>query len=64
MLRQPFPHTRDSGTVESRVELANQKFLALATLVIDEDARRLRDLVSDLEALPDVNEICRLAGRS
>jgi hypothetical protein len=55
--RQPFPHTRDSGTVASRVELVNQKFLAIATPVIGEHAKRLRDLVSDLGALPGVDEV-------
>jgi 2-methylcitrate dehydratase PrpD len=61
--RQPFPHTRDSKTVESRVELVNGKFLAIATPVVGEQANRLRDLVADLGALPDVAEICALTRR-
>jgi 2-methylcitrate dehydratase PrpD len=60
-LRQPFPRTRDSKTVESRVELVNQKFQVLATPVVGDNAQRLRDLVSNLGTLPDVNEICALA---
>jgi 2-methylcitrate dehydratase PrpD len=64
LLMQPFPHTRDSKTVESRVELVNQKFQALATPVVGDNAKRLRVLVSDLAALPDVNEICALARRA
>jgi 2-methylcitrate dehydratase PrpD len=55
--RYRFPVTRDSKTVESRVELANGKFLAIATPVIGEQAKRLRDVVADLGALPDVREI-------
>lgn len=62
--RQPFPHTRDSGTVASRVELVNQKFLAIAAPVIGEHAKRLRDLVSDLGALPAVDEVCALVRTS
>ena len=61
--RQPFPHTRDSKTVESRVELANGKFLAIAAPVIGEQAKRLRDLVTDLAALPDVQELGALTRR-
>jgi 2-methylcitrate dehydratase PrpD len=60
LMKQAFPYTRDSKTVESRVELVNQKFLALATPVIGEHAKRLRDLVSDLGALPGVDELCAL----
>jgi 2-methylcitrate dehydratase PrpD len=60
VLRQPFPHTRDSGTVESRVELVNQKFESLATPVIGDNARRLGELVADLEALPVLDELCAL----
>jgi 2-methylcitrate dehydratase PrpD len=56
-LRYPFPVTRDSKTVESRVELANGKFLAIATPVIGEQAKRLRDVIADLDALPDAREI-------
>jgi 2-methylcitrate dehydratase PrpD len=63
-MRQPFPHTRDSKTVASRVELVNEKFLAIATPVIGENAKRLRDLVSDLGGLAGVDEICALAQRS
>ncbi len=63
-LKQPFPHTRDSRTVESRVELVNQKFQALATPVIGDHAQRLNELVADLGALPQVREICALARRS
>jgi 2-methylcitrate dehydratase PrpD len=63
-LRKPFPRTRDSKTVESRVELVNEKFQALATPIVGDNAKRLRDLVSDLGALPDVNDICALARRS
>jgi 2-methylcitrate dehydratase PrpD len=61
--RYPFPVTRDSKTVESRVELANGKFLAIATPVISEQAKRLRDLVADLAALPDVRELAALTRR-
>jgi 2-methylcitrate dehydratase PrpD len=59
--RQPFPHTRDSGTVESRVELANEKFQALATPVVGANANRLRDLVMDLGAVRGVGDIGALA---
>ncbi len=59
--RQPFPHTRDSGSVESRVELANEKFRVLATPVIGDNADRLRELVMDLDGLPTVAELCGLA---
>jgi 2-methylcitrate dehydratase PrpD len=55
--RYQFPVTRDSKTVESRAGLANGKFLAIATPVIGEQAKRLRDVVADLGALPDVREI-------
>jgi 2-methylcitrate dehydratase PrpD len=58
--RQPFPYTRDSKTVESRVELANGKFMAIAGPVIGEQAKRLRDLVSGLGSLPGVDELCAL----
>lgn len=61
--RQPFPHTRDSKTVESRVELANGKFLAIATPVIGDQAKRLRDLVADLASLRDVRELAALTRR-
>jgi 2-methylcitrate dehydratase PrpD len=61
VLGQPFPRTRDSGTVESRVDLVNQKFQAIASPVIGDRATRLRDLVSDLVTLPDLDEICALA---
>lgn len=61
VLGQPFPHTRDSGTVESRVDLVMQKFLALAAPVIGDNARRLREMVSDLATLPGVDELCALA---
>jgi 2-methylcitrate dehydratase PrpD len=56
-LRYPFPVTRDSKTVESRAPLANGKFLAIATPVIGEQAKRLRDAVAGLDTLPDVREI-------
>lgn len=60
-ITQPLPHTRDSGTVESRVEHVNQKFRALATPVIGADsAKRLRDMVLDLAALPSVEDLCDL----
>ena len=62
-IRQPFPYTRDSKTVESRVELANGKFLSIATPVIGENAKRLRDLVTDLAALPAVGELTALTRR-
>jgi 2-methylcitrate dehydratase PrpD len=62
--RAPFPHTRFSGTVESRDALANQKFEALATPVVGSNARRLRDLIADLGTLPSVQEICALARSS
>ncbi len=42
-MRQPFPRTRDPKTVESRAELLNEKFLAIASPVIGENAKRLRD---------------------
>ena len=58
--RYPFPVTRDSKTVESRAELANGKFLAIAAPVIGERAKRLRDVVADLGALPDVRELAAL----
>ena len=61
--RYPFPHTRDSKTVESRVELANGKFLAIATPVIGEQAKRLRDLVSDLGSVPSAAEVAALTRR-
>jgi 2-methylcitrate dehydratase PrpD len=61
--RYPFPVTRDSKTVESRAELANGKFLAIAAPVIGEQAKRLRDLVADLAALPDVRELAALTRR-
>jgi 2-methylcitrate dehydratase PrpD len=61
--RQPFPYTRDSKTVESRAELANGKFLAIAAPVIGEQAKRLRDLVADLGSLPSVAEVCALTRR-
>jgi 2-methylcitrate dehydratase PrpD len=64
LMKQPFPHTRDSKSVESRVELVNEKFLALAAPVIGgERAERLRALVFDLGALPAVGELCALARR-
>ncbi len=59
--RYPFPVTRDSKTVASRAGLANGKFLAIATPVIGERAKRLRDVVAGLGALPDVREIGALA---
>jgi hypothetical protein len=62
-VRYPFPVTRDSKTVESRAELANGKFLAIATPVIGEQAKRLRDAVAGLGALPDVREIGALTRR-
>jgi 2-methylcitrate dehydratase PrpD len=58
-----FPHTRDSKTVQSRVQLVNEKFLALATPVIGADAKRLRDLTHDLAELSDARELCALARR-
>ena len=61
--RYPFPVTRDSKTVASRAELANGKFLAIATPVIGEQAKRLRDAVAGLGALPDVREIAALTRR-
>jgi 2-methylcitrate dehydratase PrpD len=61
--RYPFPVTRDSKTVESRVELANGKFLAIAAPVIGEQAKRLRDLVAELAALPDTRELAALTRR-
>ena len=64
LLRQPFPHTRDARTVESRVELVEQKFQALAPPVVGDNAQRLQALIADLAALPDVREICALARRS
>jgi 2-methylcitrate dehydratase PrpD len=62
--RQPFPQTRDSGTVESRVALVNEKFEALATPVIGDRAQRLRDLVMNLGALDGVGELCAVARTS
>src|SRR5262249_38985070 len=61
--RQPFPHTRDSGTVESRAALVNEKFLALATPIVGTNAEQLRDLVMDLGTLRDVNAVCALTRR-
>ena len=61
--RYPFPVTRDSKTVESRVELANGKFLAIGTPVIGDQAKRLRDLVADLAALPGAGELAALTRR-
>ncbi|MBV8713811.1 MAG: MmgE/PrpD family protein [Chloroflexi bacterium] len=63
-VRQRFPHTRDSGTVESRVKLVNEKFQALAAPVVGVNAARLRELVSNLDELPNVNEICTLVRTS
>jgi hypothetical protein len=64
-ISQPLPHTRDSGTVESRVELVNQKFQSLATPVIGADsAKRLHDVVLDLAALPSVEDLCDLTRTS
>jgi len=60
-MTEPFPETRDSKTVEERVELVNEKFTALATPVIGENAKRLRDIVIDLGALRSVSEICALS---
>ncbi len=60
-ISEPLPHTRDSGTVESRVELVTQKFQSLATPVIGaETAKQLRDVVLDLAALPSVEDLCDL----
>jgi 2-methylcitrate dehydratase PrpD len=56
----PFPHTRDSKTVQSRVELVNEKFMTLATPVLGGAAKQLRDLVFDLARLPGAGEICAL----
>jgi 2-methylcitrate dehydratase PrpD len=64
-ISQPLPHTRDSGTVEFRCELVNQKFQSLAPPVIGADgAKRLRDLVLDLAALPSVEDLCDLTRTS
>jgi 2-methylcitrate dehydratase PrpD len=62
-MRQLFPPTRDSKTVQSRVELVNGKFLAIAAPVIGDNAKRLRDLVCDLAGLSGVDEVCALAQR-
>ncbi|HEX4829891.1 MAG TPA: MmgE/PrpD family protein [Trebonia sp.] len=63
-VRQLFPRTRDSKTVESRAGLVSGKFRAIAGPVIGEDAaKRLRDLVLDLAAQPGVAEMCALAER-
>jgi hypothetical protein len=60
-ITQPLPHTRDSGTVESRVDHVNHKFRSLATPVIgDDSAKRLRDMVLDLAALQSVEDLCDL----
>jgi 2-methylcitrate dehydratase PrpD len=64
VVRQPLPHTRDSRTVESRVELVNEKFQALATPIVGDTTGRLRDLVLAIGTLPDVNEICALTRTS
>jgi 2-methylcitrate dehydratase PrpD len=59
-MTEPFPNTRDSKTVESRVELVNQKFAALATPVIGDLSKHLADLVLDLPAVRAVSEVCEL----
>jgi 2-methylcitrate dehydratase PrpD len=58
---QPLPHTRDSGTVQSRVDHVQRKFQALATPVIGDRTALLSDLVSHLDTLADVRELCALA---
>lgn len=63
LVKQPFPRTRVSGTVASRAELVDQKFLALAIPVVGDNARRLRDLVAALDSLSSVGEICTLMRR-
>lgn len=59
-LFEPFPHTRDSRTVDSRVELVNEKFAALAAPLIGENAKRLSDLVLGLAGVPAVRNVCAL----
>jgi 2-methylcitrate dehydratase PrpD len=60
-MREPLPHTRDAGTVESRAELTTAKFQALATPIIGTDrVTRLRDLILDLASVRSVAEICVL----
>lgn len=60
-ITEPLPFTRYSGTVESKVERVNHKFASLAAPVIGDDAaKRLRDMVLDLAALPSVDDLCDL----
>jgi 2-methylcitrate dehydratase PrpD len=60
-MREPLPHTRDAGTVESRAELTMAKFRALATPIIGTDkVTRLSDLILDLASVRSVAEICVL----
>lgn len=64
-ITEPLPFTRYSGTVESKVERVNHKFASLATPVIGDDAaKRLRDMVLDLAALPSVEDLCDLTRTS
>jgi 2-methylcitrate dehydratase PrpD len=51
---------RDSGPVESRSEFLRQKFDTLSTPVAGANAKQVGDLLTDIESVPQIAQICAL----